>query len=174
MKETLRRGRKKAFVHRSSCPAFLLHLSVCPLRAWWVPGTLGSYLCNLFHAPSYCPAPVGFQEVLQGCCHVKLPALSSSGRMEQCKELLLLSFLVFTKVIFNFTSSICCAVFFQHLCKLCFSIPPYPPLFALPSPFSGCFLDQRAVWCFAVYVPGGIAVYVLPEVRKQAGNFRHF
>lgn len=83
----------------SSCPAFLLHLSVSPFRARWVQGVLCSNLCHLFHAPGYSPAFLGFQEVLQGYlqgrCQVKLPAQSSSGRMEQCKEPLLLSFLVF-------------------------------------------------------------------------------
>lgn len=173
MKETfsLRRGRKKAFVHRSSCPASLLHLSVCPLRAWWVPGTLGSYLCNLFHAPSYCPAPVGFQEVLQGCCHVKLPALSSSGRMKQCKELLLLSFLVFTKgsLSFHLFHLLCCLL--PAPLQTLLLHPSIPSSFRSILFFFGMFLGPESSVVFCCVCSRRDSCVCATKSEKASGQF---
>lgn len=104
IKETFKRGKKKAHVHRS-----FLHvlLSFCVVQ-WvtlgegWIWGALGSILCHSVHPPGFsctCRLPVGVASIcshFQGHSKIKHPVLSSSSRMEQCKELLLLlSYLAF-------------------------------------------------------------------------------
>lgn len=91
-----------------------------------------------------CPALVGFQEVLQGYlqghCQVELPAVAEWSSKRGCFSY---PFFSSHRIVLPLTPFICGTVFFQHLCKLCFSIPPCPHLFALPSSFSLSMKEVR-------------------------------
>ena len=153
-------------MHRS----FLLVQLFCCVFQWipsghgWIQGALGSSQHHSVHPPGYWPALLGFQEVLQvtcsrfqGRCKVKHPVLSSSSRMEQCKELLpffCYPFLPSDSVVLPFTSSsitgtllLCSCPVLQLLTAPVQTLLLHP---SMPSSFpstwrkSACFLDQTA------------------------------
>ena len=145
-------------VLQSIPPATALHL--CASSRFW------ELICSRF----------------QGCCKVKHSVLYSSGRMEQCKELLFFcySFLPSDRIVLPSTSSSITGTFLLCSCPVLQLLtapvqtlllhPSVPRHFPQLGGKRGVFLDQTAAWCLAMHIPGVIAVYVLPEVRKPAGK----
>lgn len=163
-----------AFVHRSLFVQLSCYIFQC------VPLEHGGFkeplvpICVVCSMP--CPALVGFQEVLQGYlqghCQVELPAVAEWSSKRSCFSY---PFFSSHRIVLPLTPFICGAVFFQHLCKLCFSIPPCPSFCSALFFFPQCEGSQALCWsreqCGAllcVFQEGKLPVCYL--VGKQASR----